>query len=637
MKKTHFLLLFSLLIASPIYGFAADMNVIWTRTGAVLETEHDITGELKVEVLSQTETLPATALQLNPKQILVQCGWAPNHNYRVTLTSDAGASVVETRTPLKPVLYPIQTIALDGMLSLMANLRRPAQPTTVAFSEDGKHVAIATDAGHLAIVAALTGELVWKTRISEGYVKHVAFSTESPDSVPSRLYIGEQAADGFIYAYAVSTSQEKSPSTVVRGTVPREEKPHSTVTRGTVPREEKPPSPVARGPVPREEQSPSAVARGPVPREEKRDYQQLWKYRTADDIETSTPQEPGSVYAWVQYPGPSRMLTLSDGDVLVASVHSWTKDNVPMKKSQLYRFDGETGTVKWKWPADGALPKVLRWFDVSADGKTLALVADASGKGNGRLVVIDVETGTERWHATFEPLKPYFEGVTFWRGVSITPDGRFINVTTDDGRAFIFRSIPSVGQEHSNLTRAEAGEQNEQEPVWHQNLATPLEVSGVPIIATSGTIGATDAAALFVTGDTYIPYHLQKGAQRPPTAHPNGMTLFAYSWEGEKVWQWQLENMPQGLRIDAAGRYAILAVSKRSQNPNESLHGVSLFDLEAEGGGLAKYLYTYRTEGQLPYDTLAISADGTFVAVVEVPLVLPDETVRGKNRVHILY
>ena len=573
MKKNQLLALLCLFIAFPIHAFAAEMNVVWTRTGAVLETAQNVNGALKIEVLSETATLPATVSQLNPKQILLQCAWTPNQNYRVVLTSDAGTRVAETRTPLKPVLYPIQTIALDGMLSLMENLRRPAKPTTVAFSADRKHVAIATDAGHLAVVAALTGELAWKTRISEGYVKHVAFSNDG-----NRLYIGEQAADGFIYAYAISANQEQ---------------PHPT------------------------------AARGPVPRKEKRDYQQLWKYRTADDIETSTPQEPNSVYAWVQYPGPSRMLTLPDGDVLVASVHSWTKNAAPVKKSQLYRFAGETGTVQWKWPAEGALPKVLRWFDVSADGKTLALVADTGGKGNGSLVVIDVETGMERWHANFEPLKPYFEGVTFWRGVSITPDGRFINVTTDDGRAFIF-SAPT-------------GKQSRQEPIWHQNLATPLEVSGVPILATSGTIGATDAAALFVTGDTYIPYHLQKGAQRPPTAHPNGMTLFAYSWEGEKVWQWQLENMPQGLRIDAAGRYAALAVSKRSQNPNENLHGVSIFDLAAKGSGLTKYLYTYRTEGQLPYDTLAISADGTFIAVVEVPLVLPDETVRGKNRVHILY
>ena len=115
------------------------------------------------------------------------------------------------------------------------------------------------------------------------------------------------------------------------------------------------------------------------------------------------------------------------------------------------------------------------------------------------------------------------------------------------------------------------------------------------------------------------------------------MTLFAYSWSGGKVWQWQLENMPQGLRIDAEDRYAALSVSKRTQDPNESLHGVSVFDLAAAGGGLSKYLYTYRTEGQLPYDTLAISADGAFIVVVEVPMMLPDETVRGKNRVHVLY
>ena len=95
--------------------------------------------------------------------------------------------------------------------------------------------------------------------------------------------------------------------------------------------------------------------------------------------------------------------------------------------------------------------------------------------------------------------------------------------------------------------------------------------------------------------------------------------------------------MPQGLRIDSGGRYAALAVSKRSQNPNESLHGVSVFDLTIAGSGLSRYLFTYRTEGQLPYDTLAMSADGSMVAIVEMSIVLPDETLRGKNRVHVLY
>ena len=66
------------------------------------------------------------------------------------------------------------------------------------------------------------------------------------------------------------------------------------------------------------------------------------------------------------------------------------------------------------------------------------------------------------------------------------------------------------------------------------------------------------------------------------------------------MWQWTLENMPQGLQVDGTGRYAVISVSKRGGNVEEQLHGVSVFDLTAEGGGLSKYLYTYRTEGTAP-------------------------------------
>ena len=528
----------------------AEINVVWVRTGVVLESDTKAELNTKIEVTTTHKISPFKVVPLNKiddKRILLNFPWQPNTSYQFRL----GTSITEGTSPQKPVPYLIRTIELDGLLSLMENLRQPAKPTSIVLSNktDTAKLAVATDRGHLAILQPLTGKAIWKTRISEGYVRHVAFS---PDS--SLLYVGEQAADGFVYCYELMGA-----------------KPNLR-----------------------------------------------WKYRTADDIETSTPPNPDSVYAWVSYPGQSCMQTLPNGDLLVAGVHSWTQNDTSQKRSMLYRFDAKTGDVTWRFPREGAMHKIFRWFDVDADGKTVALVADEGGKSNGSLFVLDVETGVEKWHTEIEPLDPYFKGVTFWRGVSMSPDGKYVNVTTDDGRAFIF-------------------DINQSEPIWTQNLATPMEVSDVPIIATTGTIGATDAAALFVTGDTYIPYHLQKGAQRPSTLHPNGMTLFAYSWGGEKVWQWKLENMPQGLRVDANGRYAALAVSKRSQNPHESLHGVSVFDLTAEGSGLTKYLYTYRTEGQLPYDTLAISADGLLIAIVEMPIVMPDETVHGKNRVHVLY
>ncbi len=561
MKRIQFFSLFCLLMILPISIVTADMGVTWVRTGVVLETQqkNGIEGEINditISIKTANAFKVSTIQRLDAHRVLLQFAWQPNENYQFRLNDTETTAT----SPLKPEPYLIRTVELDGLLSLMENLRQPAKPTAIALgagdTPNTEKLAVATDSGHLAILQPITGKTLWKTRISEGYVRRVAFS---PDN--TLLYVGEQASDGFIYCYDLTND-----------------------------------TPTLR-----------------------------WKYRTADDIETSTPSNPASVYAWVSYPGQSCMQTLPDGDLLVAGVHSWTENDTPRKKSQFYRFDSETGNVLWKWPHDGSVSSIIRWFDVSAGGKTLALVTDSGhnlqgnmADGNGKLVVLNAEDGTEKWHVDIEPLTPYFSQVTFWRGVSVSPDGKFVNVTTDDGRAFIF-------------------DVNKSEPIWQENLTTPLEVSDIPIVATSGTIGATDAAALFVTGDTYIPYHLRKGAQRPSAAHPNGMTLFAYSWTGDKIWQWQLENMPQGLRIDAKDRYALLSVSKRTQDPNESLHGVSVFDLTAEGSGLSKYLYTYRTEGQLPYDTLAISADGAIIVVVEVPIAMPDETVRGKNRVHVLY
>ena len=563
MKRIQFLSLLYLITTVSLNIATADINITWVRTGVVFETEHKNGIEGEINIAFETSgaahdlTEKPTIQRLDANRVLFQLAWQPNQTYQFHLND----SEITATSPLKPEPYLIRTVELDGLLSLMENLRQSAKPTALALGHgNAPKLAVATDSGHLAVLQPLTGEIVWKTRISEGYVRRIAFS---PDN--TLLYIGEQAADGFIYCYDLKTEK-----------------------------------PTLR-----------------------------WKYRTADDIETSTPSNPDSVYAWVSYPGQSHMQTLANGDLLVASVHSWTENNTPLKKSQLFRFDSETGNVIWKWPHDGAVSRIIRWFDVSADGKTLVLISDAghnlqgsatgeSDAGNGKLAVLNAEDGTEKWYMDIEPLREYFTQVTFWRGVSMSPDGKFINLTTDDGRVFIF-------------------DVNKSEPIWQENLTTPLEVSGIPIVATSGTIGATDAAALFVTGDTFIPYHLRKGAQKPSAAHPNGMTLFAYSWSGEKIWQWKLENMPQGLRIDAKDRYAVLSVSKRAQNPNESLHGVSVFDLTTEGSGLAKYLYTYRTEGQLPYDTLAISADGTMIAIVEVPIMMQDETARGKNRVHVLY
>ena len=72
-------------------------------------------------------------------------------------------------------------------------------------------------------------------------------------------------------------------------------------------------------------------------------------------------------------------------------------------------------------PRQQATSRIIRWFDVSADGKTLALITDAghnlqgaageNGAGNGKLVLLNAEDGREKWHTDIEPLTPYFSQV----------------------------------------------------------------------------------------------------------------------------------------------------------------------------------------------------------------------------------
>ena len=237
-------------VAKPLEG-----NVIFIRGGIVIELEERLKTSNEPDALNPSPSLvmrevsePAEEIfpaWIDDQRALATYDWRPQTNYHVMFRwTDGSLFEMDTTAPLKPLPYRIRTVELEEPLSLLANLQRPATPTTVAFAPDGEQLAVGTNAGHLAIINPLTGDRIWKTRISEGYAKHAAFS---PDG--KYFYIGEQSADGFIYAYDLST------------------------TKPTL----------------------------------------LWKYRMADDIDTSIPQNPDDVYAWVQYPGPYRISDLGAG------------------------------------------------------------------------------------------------------------------------------------------------------------------------------------------------------------------------------------------------------------------------------------------------------------------------------------
>ena len=156
MKHIRFFCLLLLLIALPISAVMAELNVVWVRTGVVLESKMKDELGSKFEVGQQNtkfETVPSQ--KLDEKRVLLEFAWHPNKSYRFR----SGKSITAAASPLKPVPYLIRTIELDGLLSLMENLRQPAKPTAIAFGHGTgtDKLAVATDRGHLANVAKGTG------------------------------------------------------------------------------------------------------------------------------------------------------------------------------------------------------------------------------------------------------------------------------------------------------------------------------------------------------------------------------------------------------------------------------------------------------------------------------------------------
>ena len=529
---------------------SSTVDVTFTKSGLVVEVKPGLNDALQV-VVNGTVITPISCYQQQQKTVLCLWNytWQPRQTYRVEIHKVSDQTLIAGQRVKSPAKPMPYRFQTLKLSRIWPSIPTDCRSTTISVA--GDRVAIGTNRGHVAVWDLQTSAVIWKKRFPESIIKQVMLDQEG-----QWIYISQQSADAWLFCYQITNPDKPK-----------------------------------------------------------------WQYRLADDIESSTPTDPDAQWAWLQLPTASKF-TLSEDDLLVAGVHVWPDGDQTNIKSQLYRFEARTGNLKWRFPSDRPLPLFIRWFDVSSS--SIAFVCDKQSllhsKSDhtdsippGSLVILGLENGQKQWQHTFQPLTPYFQRVTFWRGVSISPDGTYINVTTDDGRAFIFQQ--------DNL-------------IWQKELTTPIEVSGMSITATAGTVAATEPFSIFVTGDTFIPYHLQTGVSRPPMAHPNGLTLFAYQWNQQLAWQWPLENMPQGLRVQ--GQFAVIATAsygESSANSQEKPNAISVFDLKKIGDALDKYAYTYRVGGPIPYDQLSVSA--RWIVCVETKS-RSNEQPEGKNQIHII-
>jgi outer membrane protein assembly factor BamB len=354
----------------------------------------------------------------------------------------------------------------------------------------------------------------------------------------------------------------------------------------------------------------------------------LWRFRLADDLETSPPPPKDSLYGVYQLPACFRLKTLADGDLLVLGLHCWgdhTRTESMTRLCRVYRFSPE-GTVRWAFPADGPMPLGLIHMDGDRAGRRVAVLA-ASTAGNtphdcpyrpGSIYVLDGRTGKLVGGHTFEPLEPHFEQVQFWQSVSVGPQGKLASLGLHDGRTFLV-----------DLDTAK--------PEKTFAFGAPIPISGVPVSARSTyTLLAPDSVAYFQTANSTVPYvGRRQHVVAPPGPHPWANHIHAVGLDGQVRWRYQSGHEYQNFWTSADGRWMLTCVNKDDKRTGRD-SGAMLFDTRRPGGGTAKLVYPYQVEG-LTFFHADLARDGSALAVVEVPYQDPETGMLvGFYQVHVV-
>ena len=355
-----------------------------------------------------------------------------------------------------------------------------------------------------------------------------------------------------------------------------------------------------------------------------------WRFRLADDLETYARKEEDR-FGLFKLPGVYRMRIAEDGDVIVAGLHSWPKETggktVHVNRSRLYRLDPATGKPRWRFPKEGVLPANIVWFDADAAGRRVVLAVEKSSAEEiespltpDSIHFINGQTGEVIGRFTPQPMTPHFKRVLLWRSAGLSRDGRHASLGCFDGRAFFFEFPETPG---------------EVKPTWTKDLGTPVVVSGVPLSAPVSYSYIWAETVYFVVTGTVIPQGSRSASQAVPSPHPNTNSVFALDFAGNLKWKWHTDGAAQAMSSTPDGRYVTITTADNWLTQATDTFGFALFDTRRPGGGLEKLVYEFRTAGPV-FAESDISADGRFIAVAETPKELPDKTIAGAYRVHIV-
>jgi outer membrane protein assembly factor BamB len=463
-------------------------------------------------------------------------------------------SHLELSAPPKPSPLLVTAIDLEHQRPHGGSMGH-SPDTEVRFSPGGGRLAVGTITGRLIMAEIPSGRKLWTRKLAEGMVKRLAWGNLGDKKV---LYVGEQSPQGLVYCLDAQDGTE------------------------------------------------------------------LWRF----DISTKLGR--GSVsgdrkHAVYNLPGIYYLRVMPGGDVLVVGTHGRFVGDKYRHDCLIWRLDGKDGQMKWRWPGQGIFPYGITWVGAAKDGNTLAFISfNTFGPKvpgphlEGTVYCLDGHSGKGRWHYTVPPLKPYYNRVGSWQGLSVSPNGKQVFVGLNDGRVMLFDAA-----------------NGSQGPLWTVPVGAPVMVGSIPVAAPVSYTRAGGEMLYLVTPGTTIPSGAKAG-RRTPQPHPHARHIFAYDLKGKLVWQHRTQGAAQGITDSADGRLVATCVGASSESDDRNRFGLSLFDASLKNGP-NPLIYHFATEGPAFFQ-FDITADGKYLALTESPYTRDEgKTVHGSYRVLVVH
>ncbi|MEW6380144.1 MAG: PQQ-binding-like beta-propeller repeat protein [bacterium] len=347
-----------------------------------------------------------------------------------------------------------------------------------------------------------------------------------------------------------------------------------------------------------------------------------WSYSTARELGTTKE-------SYYSYQPNVKYLAVRRNTLFVSAQRGW-KDTLKTehgteffypRKSVVYAFDIPSGRKLWQFPAankdatTNLIDTAVLKLAVDEEGKTIVF-SGWGGSADGKIVqqysenslyILDAHTGHLLFSWDLTPLGHYgFYTTSVGSSLDLSPNGRFLACTSNDGRLFLYDHQAGLKARKPVL-------------IYEKALSAPIEISGIPLYASGGTVVAlNDGSIIAKIGTTYIaPASGQRG--RPPqVAHPQENTLYKLDPQGTPCWIWRGGGGMETLRLSAEGRYLIVGMIHDYVNQSRQNAGIYCFDLTGTNRSAEKQVWFYSVEGITL--TCDISPDAQYIGAVEGPI-----------------